>query len=195
MLLPGVMTQMEPNTINRNAVNAAQTLTAATEAVINGSVVQIPDSGLKVGSIYKVRLAIDKTGAGSATSAYEVGIVPPGEAVAVANVDALLVFTKPAGTAAADVGIVEIELVVLAVGDAAEDGSVKGTFELRHNLAATGHAQVPVVVIAGADASTATILDGQGGGYIVLTITTGAADVSDVLYAEAELITPPASGF
>lgn len=193
-LLPGAVISHKSETLSKNFNATAQVLTAATEAIVTGATVVIPDAGLKVGSTYRVKLALDKTAAGTATSAYRIGLVPTNETVTLANVDTVLSFTKPAGTAAADVGVVEILVSVLAVGDAAEEGSVIGTFTLGHNLAATGHAQIPVVVIAGLDASTATILGGQGGGSMVLTVTTGASDVSSVLWAEGELVTPPAPG-
>lgn len=192
IILPGVVESDLRGTITKGSSAPAQALTAATEAVITGSVVRIPDCGLVVGSKYKLRFVIDKTGAGSATSAFKVAVNAPSEAVSVANADAVLSFTKPAGTAVADVGVVELELEVVAVGDAAEDGSVVGSFLLSHNLAATGHAQVPVVALQGADASTATILNGRGGAYIYVTATTGASDVSSVYLAEASLATPAA---
>lgn len=192
-LLPGSVLAVNGATLNRNFSGTSQTLTATEEAIVDGSVVSIPDTGLQVGSTYRVKLAINKTAAGTATSAYRVGLVPSGEAATLANVDTVLSFTKPAGTAAADVGIVEILVTVLAVGTTtAESGSVKGAFSLIHNLAATGHATVPAVVLSAVDATTATILAAQGGGYLCLTIDTGADDVSDVLWVEAALETPPA---
>lgn len=194
-ILPGVVSESAPINVVRNYSMAAQALAAATEAIIDGSQVVIPDSGLVAGSVYKVKLALDKTGAGTATSAYKVGLVDAGDAVTVANVKSVLSFTKPAGTAAADEGVVEIVVFIKDPGDStAESGSVLGEFVMGHNLAATGHATVPVVVLYGEDTSTATVLAGQNGGSLVLTVTTGAADVSSVHWAEATLTQPAASG-
>jgi len=192
-LLPGSLATNAPYNTTNKFTAVAQALTAATEAIVTGATVPIPDCGLRVGSNYRIKLAVDKTAAGTATSAYKIGLVPAGETVVLANVDALLTFTKPAGTAVADVGIVELQLTVLTVGAAvAEAGSVVGTFSMNHNLAATGHLQIPASVQSAVDTTTATILAGQGGGSMVLTVTTGASDVSSVLWVNAELVTPPA---
>lgn len=191
--LPGVLMGTDKGTLLKASQASAQALTAATAAILAGTLIQLPDAGLVVGAKYKARFTIDKTGAGVATSAYVVGVIPPGDAATAANVDTLLSFTKPGGSAAADVGVVEIELAVLAIGPAAEDGSVVGTFRLTHNLASTGHATVPCVAIAGADATTATITAGLGGGYICVKATTGADDVSNVTMAEATLELPAAA--
>jgi hypothetical protein len=193
--LPGVLEAYKAATYSRNRSATAQALTAATQAIVTGASVQIPDTGLQIGSQYVIDLCIDKTGAGTATSAYRLGLVPAGETLTLANVDALLTFTKPAGTAVADTGVVKIVLNFLAIGTAvAEQGSVAGTFVMDHNLAATGHLQIPTSVQVASDTTTATILAGQGGGYLTLDVTTGAADVSSVLWVNAELLTPPAAG-
>lgn len=194
-LLPGVAQVLSGNSVSQNSSLAAQVLTAATEALITGSACLIPDTGLQKGSRYRVKLFLDKTAAGVATSAYKLGLVYGGVTVALAGVNSLLTFTKPAGTAAADVGVVELALEVVTVGaDAAEAGSVVGQFVMDHNLAATGHLQIPTSVQTGSDTTTATILaqPHSGGGSMVLTITTGAADVSSVLFCESQLFTPPA---
>lgn len=197
IILPGVVEATLPYTVVRNSNLSPQALTAATEAIITGATVKVPDTGLVPGALYRIKLFIDKTAAGIATSAYRIGLVyGDAAAVSVANVNTLLTFTKPAGTAAADVGIVEIALAVLVVGsNAAEQGSVSGQFVMDHNLAATGHLTIPTSVQSAVDTSTATILNQakSGGGSLVLTITTGAADVSSVLYAEGELLVPPAT--
>jgi len=194
--LAGVVEAAAAYTIRRAINMAAQALTAATAAVITGSCVEIPSggTGLASGAVYKMKLALDKTGAGTATSSYALGVVASGtdETVA-ANYTTLLTFTKPAGTAAADEGTIEIELLFKTVSTVAEGGSILAEFVLVHNLAATGHAQVPVVVLAASDTSTATILTGFAGGHIAVIATTGASDVSSVHYAEAELLIPAAA--
>ncbi len=194
IVLPGVVLSREGNSISRNTAVAPQVLTAATVAIVAGSDVVIPNSGLAVGAIYNVDLTIDKTAAGTATSAYTVGILPQDVAQTAAQVLPVLTFTKPAGTAAADVGVVSISVGFLTIGAAvAEAGSVAGTFQMTHNLAATGHAQVPTVVLAGVDTTTATILANRGGDKLVTIVTTGAGDVSSVLGVEAQLNTPNAN--
>ena len=193
IILPGVVLSQEGTTVSRNTAVAPQALTAATAAIIAGSDVVIPDCGLRVGSIYNVDFAINKDANGTATSTYTVGILPADGAQAPAQVLAVLSFTKPAGTAVADVGVVSISVGFLTIGAAvAEAGSVAGTFQMTHNLAATGHAQIPTVVLAGADTTTATILANRGGDKLVTVATTGAADVSSVLGVEAALNTPNA---
>lgn len=191
-VLPGV--QLGTSSLVKKAQNtgAAQALVAATATILTGSAIEIPDGGLVPGAVYKAHFAMTKTAAGTATSAFAVGVIPPGEALLAANVDTILSFTKPAGTAAIDEGVVDVEVLITAIGGA-EEGAARGEFVLTHNLAATGHAQVPVVALAGVDATLATVTENLGGGYIVLLATTGAADAITVNLASAELILPAAA--
>lgn len=190
--LPGVLLGSKSLIKSAQNTGAAQAVAAATATLITGTAIQIPDGGLKPGTLYKARIALTKTAAGTASSALVVGIVPPGEALSAANVDTILSFTKPAGTAAADEGVVDVEVLFTAIG-ATEEGAARGEFVLAHNLAATGHAQVPVVALAVVDATLATATEDLGGGYIVVMLTTGASDAITVNLASAELQLPAAA--
>jgi hypothetical protein len=162
----------------------AQVLTAATRTLIAGTLVKTPTGGLKVGSRFKFRVSITKTAAGTAASTYDIGFGTVSTGLA-ATATARVSFTKPAGDATADEGVIEVEAIVRAVS--ATVGVVQGQFELRHNLAATGHATVPTVVVSNTSASFDNSAEEL---YVGLYATTGAADAITVTQASGELATP-----
>lgn len=166
----------------------AQLLVAATRTLINGTLIKAPAGGLKVGSQFRFKLAVTKTAAGVAASTYDIGFGAVATGVA-ATATARVSFTKPAGDATADEGIIE---VVATVRSVSATGVVQGEFSLIHNLAATGHAAVPVVAVAavsaGFDNSAEEI-------WIGLYATTGAADAITVTQASGELIAPTNGAF
>lgn len=139
---------------------------AGARTYITGSQLIVPPSLLRVGNVFRWTMTITKTAAGVAASTYDIAL---GTAGTVADT-AVVAFTKPAGSAAADVGKVMIEAVVRSIG---ATGVMIGTFEMTHNLAATGHAVIPsvvVVTLSGAIDMTRTGL------RIGLCVTPGAAD-------------------
>lgn len=184
--LPGVLSQYPAARKYTNYSVSAQAPVAATRTLIAGTDIEIPQAGLKVGAKYKMKLAMTKTAAGTATSTFDVAIVQAGNTLAIANAVAINSFTKPAGTAAADEAVVEIEVTITAISDTV--GTAMGEFELRHNLAATGHAQIPVVVVNSAGTALDTKVEASA--YIVACITTGAADAITISSASAELVLP-----
>lgn len=158
---------------------AQQAFVAATRTQVTGSRIKIPAGGLLVGMRYKLKMNLTKTAAGVATSTFDISIGTAGTVADTARVS----FTKPAGTAAIDEGIVEIFADVRVVSSTV--GIVVGAFELRHNLAATGHAQTPVVNLY----STSASFDNTGEElYIATNLTTGAADVITTEIVEATLV-------
>lgn len=177
-LLPGVqMGAPAPgNLAISNSSYAQQAPAAATRTYINGTALQTP-GGLKVGQKFKWRFNMAKTGAGTATSTIDIAVGAAGTTSDTARVS----FTKPAGTAAADEGVVTVEAVVTAVSNTA--GGMRGEFTLIHNLAATGHAQIPCVVVY---AASAAFDNDNNDLYVGLCITTGAADVITIEWAEGE---------
>lgn len=181
--LPGSNLSSSPGTTIKASAAAAQAPVAATRTLITGTAVQIPDSGLQVGSRLKFKFQMTKTGAGSATSTIDIAIVAPGSTVVVGNATAALSFTKPAGTAVADDAIVEVEALVTAISATA--GGLQGSLKLEHNLASTGHAAVPVAVVPAV--STTANTAAMGGGSVVLAITSGAADAITINYATGEV--------
>lgn len=165
----------------RNQSVAQQAFTAATIAYFTGSALAIPQGTyLRAGSRFRWRWNMTKTAAGTATSTIAIVFGTAGTTDDTARVS----FTKPAGTAAADEATCEINATVRAVSNTA--GVVVGTFAMGHNLAATGHAQIPFVSLFTVSGSFDNIVDGL---IVGLVMTTGAADVVTVesMQAEAEL--------
>lgn len=154
-----------------NTSVAAQTPAAATLTQLAGSTIIVPTSKLKIGTIFRWKFDITKTGAGTATSAYHVRI---GTANSTADT-AVLTFTKPLGTAVIDTGIIEIDAVVR--GPLSASCIMAGMFNMRHNLVSTGHnttratatPEISIVVSSVFDATVANL-------FVSLSCTTGASD-------------------
>lgn len=173
-LFPGVQQGSTVRVIAQSA--AVLTPTAATRTYLIG--LQVPQGGLKVGARFKFALNMTKTAAGVAASTFDICFGTAGTTADTAR----LSFTKPAGTAAADDAFVTIEGVVKAVS--ATVGVVVATLQLTHNLAATGHAQIPSVVVpitSGNFDNSSDVLK------MGLCLTTGAADAITITHATAEL--------
>lgn len=117
-----------------------------------------------------------KTAAGSATSTIDVAFGTAGTTADTARVS----FTKPAGTAAADEAFCEVE--VLIVGPLSASGVATGEFTLIHNLAATGHAQIPCVVVSTVSSAFDVTLPTSVG----LCLTSGASDAITIQQMVAE---------
>jgi hypothetical protein len=132
----------------------------------------------KIGTILRWRFNLTKTAAGTASSTFDVRI---GTAGTTADT-AVLTFTKPAGTAAADEG--EVQIWVVSRGPLTASGIFAGNFTLIHNLAATGHAVIPVVAVnavsSAFDVTTANLIAG-------LSVTSGAADAITIQQLRAEI--------
>lgn len=145
----------------------AQVLAAATRTYLIGSKIAVPAGKLQIGTRLIWEFDITKTAAGVATSTYDVCF---GTAGTTAD-SARLSFTKPAGTAVVDTGRIKISCLIR--GPLSASGIAVGTFELVHNLAATGHALIPcvtsTVVSAAFDVTTVGLQVG-------VCATTGAAD-------------------
>jgi hypothetical protein len=155
---------------------ASQAPAATTRTYITGSQLAIPVGKLQVGTILRWKFNITKTAAGVAASTIDIAFGTAGTTADTARVS----FAKPAGTAVADEGWCEVSCVVR--GPLSAVGVVVGEFRLVHNLAATGHAVIPCVVvntISGTfDVTTPT--------FVGLCITTGSADVITIQQVEAE---------
>lgn len=160
-----------------NFSTVAQTPAAGVRTYIDGSKLTVPSTKIQIGTIFRWRFNITKTAAGVAASTFDVAIGILGTT----GDAAILSFVKPGGTAAADEGWIEIEVVVRGPLSAA--GILSGEFTLIHNLAATGHALIPCVVvntISGAfDLTTANL-------FVGLCITSGAADAITIQQVTAE---------
>lgn len=179
ILLPGVVESSQPGVQSGRVQNfsvTTQAVPAATRTYLNGSALAIPASGLKVGTKLSWTFNITKTAAGSAASTFDIAVGTAGTVADTAQVS----FAKPAGTAVADEGWVDIEARVQSVS---ATGVVLGEFAMTHNLAATGHATIPSVNVNSVSAG----FDNTGNALIVgLCLTSGAADAISVSFMEAE---------
>lgn len=159
-----------------NYSTAQQAPGAAARTYITGSKITVPGEKLQVGTVLRWTFNIAKTAAGSASSTIDIAVGTAGTTADTARVS----FTKPAGTAAADEGFVEVIAIVRSIG---ASGVMTGEFWMVHNLAATGHATIPCVVVntisAGFDMTVANL-------FVGLCITTGAADVITIEQVTAE---------
>jgi hypothetical protein len=126
------------NTINNKSI-ADQQIAAGISAQLTGSTLSVPPELLRAGTIFKWKLAVSKTAAGTAANTF---IVRLGTSGTVSD-PAILTFTTSAGTAVVDTGFIEIVVTIRAATQAA---TAQGIFVLSHNLSATGLATVPVNV-------------------------------------------------
>lgn len=151
-----------------NFSTADQTVSAASTALITGSVISIPASKLKIGSIIRWRLALSKTAAGTAARSV---IVQLGTAGTTADAD-VITFAMPVGTAVVDKGWLEVS--VICRGPLSASGILCGNLSMTHNLSTTGLANIPCVCMqinsAGVNVTTAGL-------KLSLVLTTGAAEV------------------
>lgn len=171
---PGV--QSGPGIQLGNSSVAQQAPAAATRTYITGSALRVPPGGLKAGDQFRWTFSMTKTAAGTATSTVDIAVGTLGTTGDTARVS----FTKPAGTAVADEARVTVEAVVRSVS---ATGVIAGIFSLTHNLAATGHAQIPSVNVLTVGAA----FDNTGDELVVgLCLTSGAADAITIEYVDAE---------
>lgn len=149
----------------KNFSTTSQVITTARTYIV-GSNIAIPAGALQIGTIFRWMFDITKTGAGIAASTYDICFGTAGTTADTARVS----FTKPAGTAVIDNGRVVIEAVCR--GPVGATGVVAGHFNLTHNLAATGHAQIPIVDVT----TVSSAFDITAPTNIGLCLTGGASD-------------------
>lgn len=160
---------------SRNRSVAAQVVADTTRVMLTGSNLVIPK--FQVGATLRWRITMTKTAAGTAASTFDIGV---GKTATAAGLTARVSFTKPAGTAAVDEACIEITCVCRTV---AATGVLVGQFTLTHNLAATGHAVIPSVVVTTVSAGFVN----TGEDLIVgVMVTAGAADALTFELVEAE---------
>ncbi len=145
-----------------------QSVSAAARTYIVGSALAVPTSKLQIGTQFVWQFNMTKTAAGSAASTIDLCFGVAGTTSDTARVS----FTKPAGTAAGDEGLVTI--VATVRGPLSASGVVVGTFQMTHNLASTGHMAIPAAVVT----TVSSAFDVTTAGLIVgVCLTTGASDV------------------
>jgi hypothetical protein len=103
----------------------------ATDTYITGSSLVIPSGWVAVGALYRLRISVGKTAAGTAATTINIRI---GAAGSVADTSRVL-FTMGLGTAAVDTGYYEITAMFRTVGASAV---LQGTLALTSNLTITG---------------------------------------------------------
>jgi hypothetical protein len=161
----------------RNASTADQTISAATAYVTNSNLA-VPAGKVRIGTVFRWRLAITKTAAG--TTAGCVVIVKLGTAGTTADTS-VLTFTFGTPTAAVDTAFIDVEVTVR--GPLSASGILAGIARMTHNLAATGFSTLPgeaISVVSGVfDVTTANLIAG-------LTITTTTASAWTVKQVTAE---------
>lgn len=158
---------------------AAQVITAASRTYIAGSALAIPTNKLQVGTKLRWRFNMTKTSAaGIAASTIDICVGTLGTTGDAARVS----FTKPAGTAVADEGWVEITAIVRSIG---ATGVMVGEFRMTHNLQITGHMVIPCACVntisAGFDMTVVDLIVG-------VCITTGASDAITIQMVDAEAV-------
>lgn len=187
-LLPGVvMVSDAAGVVVRNTSVAAQTPAATVRTQIVGTLLPVPQGGLKVGSIIKFRFNMTKTAAGTAASTFDLSFGTNGTVADTARVS----FVKPAGTAVVDDADVEVTFVVRSVS---ATGVIVGQFVLQHGLDITGHAIINPVVVkttgAGFDNRDVVTAGVVPTNFVALNITTGAADAITIDMVESTLQRP-----
>lgn len=161
-----------------NFSSAQQAFVATTRTYITGSGLTVPSGKMQIGSCFRWRFNLAKTGAGTASSTLDICVGTAGTTADTARVS----FTKPAGTAVADEAWFDV--MAICRGPLSASGVLAGEMKMVHNLAATGHATIPCVCVStissGFDVTTAGLIVG-------LCLTTGASDVctAEVVQAEA----------
>jgi hypothetical protein len=150
-----------------NYSTTSQAPAATTRTYLTGSALTVPSGKLQIGSQFTWRWNMTKTAAGSAASTIDVAVGTAGTT----SDTAVLSFTKPAGTAAADEGWCTLN--VICRGPLSASGVFVGEFTMIHNLSATGHMTIPAACVntvsSSFDVTTASLILG-------VCITTGASD-------------------
>jgi hypothetical protein len=159
--------------------NTTDVVANAADTYLTGSALTIPSHGLQAGTMFRWRLAMTKTAAGTAAPVWVVRI---GTLGTVADA-AILTFTQVAlQTAAADTGVVTIEAILRNVGAA---GVLAGSLDMHHVLAATGFSTLTMNVMqvtsAGFDTTPAGLIVG-------VSINPGASGVWTHQCVKAEMV-------
>ncbi len=152
--------------INNFSVGS-QSPAGVTRTYITGSRLQIGPQKVQAGSTFQWTFNLTKTASGSGASTFDIAVGTAGSTADTARIS----FAKPAGTASADEGTVEIRAICRTVNSTS--AILSGNFTLIHNLSATGHAVIPCVCVnsqsAAFDMTTANLSLG-------ICVSTGPSD-------------------
>lgn len=164
---------------------ASQVINAATTAYLTDSACLVGRGRLRLRHVFKWVIKVSKSAAGLNTSS--IFLVKIGTAGAVGDAT-VLTFTLPA-TQTAVVDDAVITIIVTVRGPIGAACVVQGFFELTHNLAATGFATIPVVVLKATSAGFNSAVDSLIAG---IACTTAAATVLTFEQVVAEMLAPAA---
>lgn len=151
-----------------NASTASQTINAATTATLTGSLLAVPISKLKIGSVFTWDIIVSKTAAGTAANTFNVRCGTTGTS----SDTSLMALALPTATSVIDTA--QITIVLTCQGPLTASGIFAGTLTMIHNLAATGFATIPCVVVSAASAAFNVTTAGL---IVSLSCTTAAATV------------------
>jgi hypothetical protein len=146
---------------------SAQAPAAATRTYITGSNIPISSNKMQSNTCFKWKIGLSKTGAGAGTSVFDIAVGTNASTADAARVS----FTKPAGTAVADEGWIEIIAVMRSVG---ASGIMVGEFSMTHNLQTTGHLTVQQSVLTAISAGFDTTVAGL---QVGLCVTSAASEL------------------
>lgn len=159
-------------------VNTASVVASAADTYLTGSALSVPSHGLQVGTVFKWRIAMTKTAAGTAAPVWSIRFGTNGTTADTAR----LTFTGPAQTAAVDTGWVEITVVVQSIS---ATGTVTGLLTLTHNLATTGFANIGSPTLS----ATSAAFDTSAANLIVgVSVNPGASGVWTHTIVKAEAL-------
>lgn len=131
--------------------NTADVTANAVDTYLSGSALALPQHLLQVGTTFKWRMFVTKTGAGIAAPIWRVRVGTLGTT----GDAAVLTFTGAAQTGVIDTAFIEITAILRNTGAA---GILAGGLVLNHNLAATGFANIgsPTLQVTSAGFNTTT---------------------------------------
>ena len=158
-----------------NFSTASQLLPTA-RTYVTGSNIVMPAGALQIGTLFRWTFDITKTAAGTASGTVDICFGTAGTTADTARVS----FTKPAGTAVIDAG--QIVITAVCRGPLSASGVVAGHFNLTHNLAATGHATIPVVDVT----TVSSAFDVTTPTNVGICVTGGASDAVTIQLCIAE---------
>lgn len=160
-----------------------QSLVAATQTLINGSLIAIPPQGWQVGLTISWKVLLTKTAAGASIPGTFLVLVNTTGTSAGGGTVATMALTS-VGTAAIDTGTVEIDFCVHTLG-----ATAAGVAHLRmtHGLQTTGWMAVQMQEI---DATMATWNSTTAQQFVMLAMTSGASVVPTITQCRAEVLKP-----
>lgn len=170
------------NSALNNASVANQTINAGVTALLTGSAISVPAvvpaSKLRVGTVFKYKILVTKTAAGTAANTFVFKLGASGT-----TADAtILTFTLPVGTAAVDDAEINIDVTIRSIGF--NTAVAQGSLRLVHNLAATGFSTLPGVVLK----ATSAAFDSTVSLIASVACTTAAATVLTFSQVNAEAV-------